>query len=279
MLTDYVYGLYDNMLADSILGARLKAFMQTAPHDAYMKHLKDRTVDYLEVVWGGDNWEGQDLFAAHMHLQITPDMFDRCIKCGAAKLKAMKVSSGITKEVLEEMKIMKEPITDPQGKFRRWVETKNKELEARSSVAAEGLVDISGMGFTTSPETVKLWAEKEQKEKERRERLAAMRAGRKQTAKEESEPGLKKNSQRAKEASEAGEKKHGQMPKNVSGHEKTQGTAKTKSKQMEASTSKAIEPSAKVYPAEWSWLPEDGLPPHVPDSVVVGHFLQWQCCV
>mmetsp|Transcript_70238 Transcript_70238/g.132502 ORF Transcript_70238/g.132502 Transcript_70238/m.132502 type:complete len:121 (+) Transcript_70238:63-425(+) len=91
VLKEWVNGLYDNMLADRVLGQRLKAFMQTAPHDFYMQHLKDRTVDYLECVWAGDQWEGQDLFAAHMHLQLTPDHFDRAIKCGEAKLKKNEV--------------------------------------------------------------------------------------------------------------------------------------------------------------------------------------------
>ena len=50
-----------------------------------MKHLKDRTVDYFDAVWGGDVWEGQDLFVAHAHLHISPEMYEVCMQCGQAK--------------------------------------------------------------------------------------------------------------------------------------------------------------------------------------------------
>lgn len=173
MLKEYVYGLYDNMYHDGQIGPMLKSWMQTAPHDFYMQHLKDRTVDYLECVWALDQWDGQDLFVAHAHLHLTPEIFDRCMKCGNAKLKKMNLSSGIKKEILEQMDVMKEPITDPEGKFDKWIRDKNAKMEAAS--AKEGAVDLSGMGFAVSPERVKAMADKAQKDKDRSERLKAAR--------------------------------------------------------------------------------------------------------
>jgi len=263
VLKEWVNGLYDNMLADRVLGQRLKAFMQTAPHDFYMQHLKDRTVDYLECVWAGDQWEGQDLFAAHMHLQLTPDHFDRAIKCGEAKLKKMKFSGEIKKEVLEEMRVMKEPITDPQGKFRRWVEKRNENLEAQSRASAENLVDVGGMGFTTDAKTIQMWADADQKKQAQRERLAAARAKRNA----ENAEAAKKHGA-AKENSAAKEKGYKKAPKEASGQKVLKAVAKPAKTVLGAEVSKANgEMKNRIMPADrMPLLPEDVPPASVPES-------------
>lgn len=178
MLKDFVYGFYDGMYHDPHLGAMLKKWMQTAPHEMYMKHLKDRTVDYLECVWDDDAWEGQDLFVAHAHLHMTTAFFDKATKCAKSTLKTMSISSNLTKEILKEFAVMKEPITDPEGKFHSWIIQKNKDLEARDAEAAGDMVTTT-MGFTISKTQLQAMADKAQKDKDLKDRLAAMRAARK----------------------------------------------------------------------------------------------------
>merc|ERR1712187_647378 len=149
----------------------LKKSQATQSQEVYMRHLKERTVEYLETVWGGDPWEGQDMFCAHAQLHISEELFDRAAKLGKKVLKDMKVSSDVIEEVMKEMDIMKTPMTDPGGKFHKWVMDRQAKLEEAS--AAEGAVDLHGMGFTTSPATVKKMQEEKRIAEERKAKMEA----------------------------------------------------------------------------------------------------------
>lgn len=180
-LTDFVYGFYDNMLKDSQLGQMLKKWMQTAPHEVYMKHLKDRTVDYLEVVWDNDDWTGQDLFVAHAHLHISGDFFDRALKCAKSKVNSMGLPSSVRADIMKEMNIMKEPITDPGGKFQKWIVAKQEMLEAKSRSAVDnGDVIVTEMGFTVTKAELEAMAEKARKAEERKRLMAEQKRKREQ---------------------------------------------------------------------------------------------------
>lgn len=274
VLTDYVYGLYDNMLKDKEIGPMLVAWMQTAPHDMYMKHLKDRTVDYLECVWAADPWTGQDLFVAHAHLHISPAAFDRCIKCGSAKLKSMNLPSDIKKEILKEMEVMKEPITDGDGKFDRWVKKKNAELEAKSK--ADGAVDISGMGFSVPLARIKEMEEKKRKDEARQQALAALKEKRKQEELQKASPKSAASPKEEQQKTEAVKKVKPERSK-----AKTAAKTKAKTQSKAAPVTPPEEQSdsaAKVQvkdeaadlapelPPELPPLPEDGELGFIPDA-------------
>lgn len=170
-LTDFVNGFYDAMLKDPMIGVMLKKWMQTAPHEVYMKHLKDRTIDYLEAVWDGDRWEGQDLFIAHAHLHINNEFFDRAMKCAKTKVGKMGLSSSVRSEIMKEMEVMKEPIVDPGGKFHAWIEKKQKALEAKS--AGDGSMIKTAMGFTISKAELDAQVLAAKKAEDRKKALAA----------------------------------------------------------------------------------------------------------
>lgn len=181
---DFVYGLYDRILEDSETAPYLLRSQQTQSLDVYLKLLKDRTVEYLEIVWGGDTWESQDLFKSHAQLHISAQAYDRCMKMAAVQVKAQGLPSQARKEVLAQMQIMKDPITDADGRFHSFVAKRQTEMEAK--LGEEGDLVYVGMGFTATKATVAAWAEQKRIKEERSEKLAAAKAQRKLLAKEAS---------------------------------------------------------------------------------------------
>lgn len=180
---DFIYGLYDRILEDKNVAPLLLRSQQAQSLPVYLKLLKDRTVEYLEVVWGGDHYDGQDLFKSHAQLHISAAAYDRCIKMAGQQLKAQGMAAREKKEIMEQMEIMKVPICDADGAFHAFVHKKQKEIEARL-VEQDDAVDLHGMGFTTSAATVKRWAVEKQQKEDRSAKLAAMKVARKEAAKE-----------------------------------------------------------------------------------------------
>jgi len=181
---DFVYGLYDRILQDAETAPYLLRSQQTQSLEVYLKLLKDRTVEYLVTVWGGDTWESQDLFKSHAQLHISAQAYDRCVKMAAIQVKAQGLPSLARKEVMAQMQLMKDPITDADGRFHSFVAKRQSEMEAK--LGEEGDLVYVGMGFTATKATVALWAEQKRLKEERSEKLAAAKAKRKQLAKEAS---------------------------------------------------------------------------------------------
>jgi hypothetical protein len=207
-LTDFIYGFYDRMLVDKEMGAFLKKSQQTQSEAVYIKLLKDRTIEYLEIVWGGDAWEGQDMFVAHAALHISTKIYDAALKLARAQLKAQGITGAVQKVIMDEMELMREPICDPTGKFHKWVMDKNKKMEEQ--MLAEGAVDLHGMGFTSSPAFVKAMEDKQKRDQDRKERLQAQKEKRKaeeKAAKKKHEPAKEGNKEK-EHAKPAQEIKH-----------------------------------------------------------------------
>lgn len=181
-LHDFIYGFYDRMLADKSVAPFLTRSQEAQALDVYMKLIKDRTIEYLEQVWGGERWEGQDLFKLHMHLNINPVVYDKCLKCGSAQLSKMSFPSDVKKDIMKELDIMKDPITDADGKFRQWVVQKQKEMEKKN--LEDGAVDLHGMGFSCSREMMENMANKAKRKEELKARIAAEKAAREAKEKE-----------------------------------------------------------------------------------------------
>jgi truncated hemoglobin YjbI len=270
VLTEFIYGFYDNMLADPTLGAMLKTWMQTAPHEMYMKHLKDRTVDYLEIVWDCDTWEGQDMFIAHAHLHISGPFYDKAMKCAQSKLNKMSLSSALKKEMMAEMEVMREPITDPEGKFHAWIIARQKELEKQTE---EGAI-MGPMGFSMSAATHKNMKDKEQKAEERKQRLAAAKAERLAKEKSDSDPATKSQGKSEIEKPRRGTDK----TENKENKEKLVASGKTKEKKpkSQTKTSKKAESATEVCPQIPDLPPDecDFPPMAIPEShATIGYLL------
>jgi hypothetical protein len=201
-LHDFVYGFYDRILADKLTAPSLVKSQATQSIGTYMKLIKDRTVEYLEIVWGGDKWEGQDFFVLHAQLHINAQVYDKCIKLGALEVKKMKFPSDVAKDIMQEIELMKEPITDSDGKFHRWVADKQKAME--TNVNGEDMVDPTGMGFMVSKAEMQRIADKEQGIADRKIRMAAQKAKREAEEKEQKQQKRdgKKSNETAKSDSE-----------------------------------------------------------------------------
>merc|ERR1719453_808920 len=76
----FIDGFYDKILHDKETAPLLLKSQMAQKQDVYMKLLKERTTEYLECVWGGDGWEGQDIFKAHAHLHISTKAYDISVK-------------------------------------------------------------------------------------------------------------------------------------------------------------------------------------------------------
>lgn len=230
----FIDGFYNRLLHDKEVAPYLLKSQMAQRQEVYMQLLKDRSVEYLEVIWGGDAYEGQDMFKAHAHLHISAKAYDKSTKCALAQVKAMKLSSEVAKAVMDEMEVLREPITDADGKFHRWVHEKQKELE--DVALGEGAVDLTGMGFTTSPAAAKKMKDDARKKLELKERLAAF----KQAKKEEAKRAAKEEQIQIEKDAKAKIKE--QKPKekaaqSESASPKTKGSSKTIEKQKSKSTS------------------------------------------
>jgi len=179
---DFIYGFYDRLLYDKKVSPLLKRSQQTQNEAVYIKLLKDRTVEYLESVWGGDPWEGQDMFVAHAQLHISPEIYDICIVHSKKQLAGMKLSKELKAAVQAEVILLAEPIADPGGKLDAWVRKRNKDIE--DACLAEG--DVKGpMGFSISAAQAKAMKDKAEMEAARKAKLLAMRQEREAAQKQE----------------------------------------------------------------------------------------------
>lgn len=244
-LEKWVHSFYDAMLKDKAIGPFIKRDMKFQDEEKFMLQLKNGTIQYLEAVWGGDPWEGQSLFELHASLHIGDDLWDRSIKCAMAACGKLGMSSDVKKEIESEMEVMREPCTDTNGKFHRWIAEKNKDMEAKA--LAEGAVDVTGMGFTVSIETVRAMAAKAEKAEERKQKMLEARKMRqaqekaakelvKQHKKQKNEGGAK---EAAKEAVKEAAKETQENAKN------TKATSASNSATPKAKVGKAKDPSSK----------------------------------
>jgi len=226
MVTQFIEGFYDRLLQDKEVAPLLLRSQQAQSVDVYIALLKERTVDYLEAIWGGDEWSGQDLFRAHAHLHISAKAYDKSMKHAAAQLKTMKLAPDVAKDILQECEIMGEPITDADGKFHKWVEDKQREIEAKS--LADGAVDLHGMGFTSSPQTIKDMQDKQNRRDAIKAKLANMKAERIAQEKQQQKDAKKKEKQRQVSGDSA--KADAAKPVNAGGNAKPKAQASVKGK-------------------------------------------------
>lgn len=227
---DFIYGFYDRLLLESDVASVLLRSQQAQKQEIYMKLLKDRSVEYLEIVWGNDDYEGQDMFKAHAHLHISTPIYDKSMKCAAAELKKMGVPSDVYKDAMDQLEVLREPITDADGKFHRWVEAQQKEMEEK--LLAEGAVDLHGMGFTSSPKMIKDMADKAKRREDIKNKLAAAKAEREAKEKQ------------ARQATKTKQKENQSKPAQSSSETKVKGVA-TETKGKMSNDAKASSPKAK----------------------------------
>eukprot|EP00434_Breviolum_minutum_P015371 symbB.v1.2.013545.t1/scaffold952.1/size217748/3 len=185
-LEKFVDGFYDLMATDR----DTKKFFE----NRNLKNLKKRTVDYLGGLWGGDAYRGPDLFLAHTGLGVTVRIFEVMMKCAEKQLKVMKVKSALSKEILEDLKSMKEPLCDPTGRLA-------KERHAKNLALGDPFDDAANRAA---------YAAKQQEEQERRKKIAEFRKKKQQEAKEKEENARK---DAAKAAQAAKQKQEPKEPK------------------------------------------------------------------
>jgi len=198
-LHDFVYGFYDRMLADKEIAPLLLKSQGAQAQAVYMKLIKDRTIEYLEQVWGGDEWEGQDMFRLHAMLHINDPVYDRSIKCAAAQVKHMRLSKDVVKDIMQEMETMREPITDPGGKLHKWIQDKQTAMESKGE--EEGQIK-GAMGFTISAAQMKQMSDEAKRREDMKVRLAAERE--KRQAREKAERKAAKAKEEAAKAKAEG---------------------------------------------------------------------------
>mmetsp|Transcript_876 Transcript_876/g.1997 ORF Transcript_876/g.1997 Transcript_876/m.1997 type:complete len:332 (-) Transcript_876:29-1024(-) len=184
----FVDDFYDRMRRDEDIN---KTFSKFGNFD----RLKSRTVDYLVGEWGGTPYVGQDLFASHTQVNVTKKNYDYMMRCIGESLKAMKVSSKLYKEVVDSIEAMREPITDPDEKFKKWAMEKLAKLESEAK-AKQGDMVMTAMGFTITREKYEQQQRELAAKEERAKKLAEMRASR------ESGTGAKKG-EKSKKGAEA----------------------------------------------------------------------------
>jgi len=188
-LEKFVDGFYDLMATDR----DTKKFFE----NRNLKNLKKRTVDYLGGLWGGDAYRGPDLFLAHTGLGVTVRIFEVMMKCAEKQLKVMKVKSALSKEILEDLKSMKEPLCDPTGRLA-------KERHAKNLALGDPFDDAANRAA---------YAAKQQEEQERRKKIAEFRKKKQQEAKEKEEKARKDAAKAAQGAKQKQEPKEPKEPK------------------------------------------------------------------
>ncbi|CAK9004800.1 unnamed protein product [Durusdinium trenchii] len=150
-LEKFVDGFYDLMATDR----DTKKFFE----NRNLKNLKKRTVDYLGGLWGGAAYRGPDLFLAHTGLGVTVRIFDVMMKCAEKQLKVMKVKGQLSKDILDDLRSMKDPLCDPTGRLA-------KERHAKNMALGDPFDDAANRAAH---------AEKQRQDEERRRKLADFR--------------------------------------------------------------------------------------------------------
>jgi len=161
-LEKIVSNVYQAMKADKEIGKMFARFR--------LEKLQERTVDYLRGEWGGDGYQGSDLFLAHSHLGVNNHQYDIMMKCYVRALKKERIGKQETQEVLESLEKMRAPCVDANLKFKEMF-LKHNEREARKA---------GGDGWTVI--SMKQ-SDREAKEKETLRRLAEMNIQESQAAK------------------------------------------------------------------------------------------------
>lgn len=188
-LEKFVDGFYDLMATDK----DTKKFFE----NRNLKNLKKRTVDYLGGLWGGPAYRGPDLFLAHTGLGVTVRIFEVMMKCAEKQLKLMKVKSGLSKEILDDLRSMKEPLCDPTGRLA-------KERHAKNLAMGDPFDDAANRAA---------YAAKQQEEQERRKKIAEFRK------KKQEEREAKERAEKAKKEKAAQSTQDSKMPKKTSNKE------------------------------------------------------------
>lgn len=119
----------------------------------------------------------QTFFFAHAGLGVSVKVYDLMMKFTRNTLKAMKVDKELTKLIIDDFEVMREPICDPTGKLGKVHEAARKALDAEL-----------GDPFDTKANQQR-YEENQRKEKERRDKMAAFRKQRRldQEAKKQKE--------------------------------------------------------------------------------------------
>mmetsp|Transcript_1929 Transcript_1929/g.4339 ORF Transcript_1929/g.4339 Transcript_1929/m.4339 type:complete len:574 (-) Transcript_1929:113-1834(-) len=169
---------YNLMVEDSNLGKFFARFN--------LQILKDRTVAYLVGEWGGSAYVGIPLFEAHAQLHITKNQFDIMMVCIKKALKQLKKDKRVTDDIIKSIELMRDPITDPGGKFKDWYIKKLQDAQ-KENEAQEDLVQTP-MGFSIPRAKLEEQREKERKQKQLNEKLAAKRVERERILKEGGTP-------------------------------------------------------------------------------------------
>lgn len=176
-LVTLVYGVYDLMRADGVLGPKFEFF---ARNPGTFLRLKERTVDYLNGEWGGIAYAGPDLFVAHASIHIDKVMYDGMMRMWAQMLDNVGVVDPERSEALESIEGMRPPICDPNGKFQ-------DAMEQRLLVAQK-----------EREEKVRKWKIQKKKEQEELEKKALeAKNKRDQQKKEKEQPGNVRRSESA----------------------------------------------------------------------------------
>lgn len=210
-LEELVDGLYDNLAADPDLGFFLRKNAAAIDFEHFMKVLKARTVDFCAASFddsGTHKYNGPDLFNAHAFLSISDKQYDVTMQCTSKKIKKMKMDSKVKKEVLAEFEAMRDPIVDPQGKYRQWLFEKNKELGA-----ADGEERITIMGFSVKASVVRELEEQARKDQERSDKMKERRLLREKEEAEAAKPKPKPKAKKAERLVSAPTPKRASSPK------------------------------------------------------------------
>eukprot|EP00930_Biecheleria_cincta_P043362 TRINITY_DN29787_c0_g1_i1.p1 TRINITY_DN29787_c0_g1~~TRINITY_DN29787_c0_g1_i1.p1 ORF type:complete len:593 (+),score=155.56 TRINITY_DN29787_c0_g1_i1:70-1848(+) len=173
-LTTLVYGVYDLMRADFVLGPKFEFF---ARNPNTFQRLKERTVDYLNGEWGGIPYSGPDLFVAHASILIDKVMYDGMMRMWAQMLDNVGVVDPERSEALESIEGMRPPICDPDGKFQEAME--ERLLQAQKE----------------REEKVRKWKLQKKREQEEMERKALEAKKKREQQKKEKEQATKAKSQ------------------------------------------------------------------------------------
>lgn len=155
-----VDGLYDQMANSK----ELTSFF----HLRGLAKLKQRTVDFLAGMWGGQSYRGPDLFFAHAGLGVSVRVYDLMMKFLHKQLKLMKVDKDLYKLIIADFEAMREPICDPTGKLAKVREAARRALD-----------EELGDPFDSKANRQR-YEENQLKEQERREKMAAFRKKRRQ---------------------------------------------------------------------------------------------------
>lgn len=167
-LTILVYGVYDLMRADFVLGPKFEFF---ARNPNTFHRLKVRTVDYLNGEWGGTPYSGPDLFVAHASIHIDKVMYDGMMRMWSQMLDKLGIVDPERSEALESIEAMRPPICDADGKFQ-------EAMEQRLLVAQK-----------EREEKVRKWKIQKAKEKEELERKALDAKKKREQQKEKEQAG------------------------------------------------------------------------------------------